>query len=84
MDLQCHCESPLLLAAKIKNYSSFQVLYFHLVYVLQVRDNILFGSWFEAERYWRAIDATALQHDLDLLPVGGVKRLTQPSYIYLI
>ncbi|CAN7049540.1 hypothetical protein IGI04_026558 [Brassica rapa subsp. trilocularis] len=33
-----------------------------------VRDNILFGSGFEAERYWRAIDATALQHDLDLLP----------------
>ncbi|CAN6872242.1 unnamed protein product [Brassica oleracea var. botrytis] len=33
-----------------------------------VRDNILFGSGFEAERYWRAIDATALQQDLDLLP----------------
>uniref|UniRef100_A0A1J3HY96 ABC-type xenobiotic transporter n=1 Tax=Noccaea caerulescens TaxID=107243 RepID=A0A1J3HY96_NOCCA len=33
-----------------------------------VRENILFGSDFEAERYWRAIDATALQHDLDLLP----------------
>jgi ABC-type multidrug transport system fused ATPase/permease subunit len=33
-----------------------------------VRENILFGSDFESERYWRAIDATALQHDLDLLP----------------
>ncbi|XP_010499572.1 PREDICTED: ABC transporter C family member 12-like [Camelina sativa] len=32
-----------------------------------VRDNILFGSDFESERYWRAIDATALQQDLDLL-----------------
>lgn len=43
-----------------------------------MRDNILFGSGFEAERYWRAIDATALQHDLDLLPVGGVKGLHNP------
>ncbi|CAH2034504.1 unnamed protein product [Thlaspi arvense] len=33
-----------------------------------VRENIIFGSDFEAERYWRAIDVTALQHDLDLLP----------------
>ncbi|WOG86165.1 hypothetical protein DCAR_0205366 [Daucus carota subsp. sativus] len=32
-----------------------------------VRGNILFGSEFEAARYWRAIDVTALQHDLDLL-----------------
>ncbi|WZZ03807.1 hypothetical protein YC2023_089728 [Brassica napus] len=42
-----------------------------------VRDNILFGSGFEAERYWRAIDATALQHDLDLLPVGGGRDHTE-------
>ncbi|VVA93078.1 unnamed protein product [Arabis nemorensis] len=33
-----------------------------------VRENILFGSDFESGRYWKAIDATALQHDLDLLP----------------
>uniref|UniRef100_M4EUA4 ABC-type xenobiotic transporter n=1 Tax=Brassica campestris TaxID=3711 RepID=M4EUA4_BRACM len=33
-----------------------------------VRENIIFGSDFERERYWRAIDVTALQHDLDLLP----------------
>ncbi|GLT68257.1 hypothetical protein SLA2020_405060 [Shorea laevis] len=33
-----------------------------------VRDNILFGSEFEAARYWKAIDVTALQHDLNLLP----------------
>ncbi|KAF5947189.1 hypothetical protein HYC85_013146 [Camellia sinensis] len=36
---------------------------------LQVRENILFGSNFEPARYWKAIDVTALQHDLDLLPV---------------
>ncbi|KAL5716112.1 Canalicular multispecific organic anion transporter 1 [Ranunculus cassubicifolius] len=35
-----------------------------------VRDNILFGSTFEAARYERAIDVTALQHDLELLPGG--------------
>ena len=35
----------------------------------QVRDNILFGSEFEPSRYWKAIDVTALLHDLDLLPV---------------
>ncbi|KAK4858272.1 hypothetical protein QYF36_013686 [Acer negundo] len=34
-----------------------------------LRENILFGSEFEATRYWKAIDVTALQHDLDLLPV---------------
>uniref|UniRef100_A0A2N9IKB1 ABC-type xenobiotic transporter n=1 Tax=Fagus sylvatica TaxID=28930 RepID=A0A2N9IKB1_FAGSY len=33
-----------------------------------VRENILFGSEFESTRYWKAIDVTALQHDLDLLP----------------
>ncbi|KAI8543243.1 hypothetical protein RHMOL_Rhmol08G0202400 [Rhododendron molle] len=34
-----------------------------------VRENILFGSNFETSRYWKTIDVTALQHDLDLLPV---------------
>ncbi|XP_062162854.1 ABC transporter C family member 12-like isoform X2 [Alnus glutinosa] len=33
-----------------------------------VHENILFGSEFEAARYWKAIDVTALQHDLNLLP----------------
>ncbi|CBI30983.3 unnamed protein product, partial [Vitis vinifera] len=33
-----------------------------------VRGNILFGSDFEPARYWKAIDVTELQHDLDLLP----------------
>ncbi|KAI4297480.1 hypothetical protein L6164_037369 [Bauhinia variegata] len=33
-----------------------------------VRGNILFGSEFEYERYWKAIDVTALQQDLNLLP----------------
>ncbi|KAJ6738070.1 ABC TRANSPORTER C FAMILY MEMBER 11-RELATED [Salix koriyanagi] len=33
-----------------------------------VRDNIIFGSEFEPSRYWKAIDVTALLHDLDLLP----------------
>ncbi|GMY38048.1 ABC transporter C family member 12-like [Fagus crenata] len=35
-----------------------------------VRENILVGSVFESTRYWKAIDVTALQHDLDLLPVN--------------
>ncbi|KAH6791430.1 multidrug resistance-associated protein 13, partial [Perilla frutescens var. frutescens] len=33
-----------------------------------VRDNILFGSTFEPARYWKAIDVTAMHHDLELLP----------------
>ncbi|KAI3901292.1 hypothetical protein MKW92_002005, partial [Papaver armeniacum] len=33
-----------------------------------VRDNILFGSPFEASRYEKAIDMTAMQHDLNILP----------------
>ncbi|KAB1997811.1 hypothetical protein ES319_D12G048800v1 [Gossypium barbadense] len=33
-----------------------------------VRDNILFGSSFQLERYWKTIDVTALQQDLDILP----------------
>ncbi|KAG5234890.1 ABC transporter family member [Salix suchowensis] len=32
-----------------------------------VRDNILFGLKYEPSRYGKAIDVTALQHDLDLL-----------------
>jgi hypothetical protein len=36
----------------------------------QVRDNILFGSAFQSARYQKAIDVTALRHDLDLLPVS--------------
>ncbi|KAL8214640.1 hypothetical protein R6Q57_004089 [Mikania cordata] len=33
-----------------------------------VRENILFGSKFEASRYWKTIEVTALQHDLNILP----------------
>ncbi|KAI9096017.1 hypothetical protein K1719_026164 [Acacia pycnantha] len=33
-----------------------------------VRENILFGSKFEYERYQKVIDVTALQHDINLLP----------------
>ncbi|XP_022898991.1 ABC transporter C family member 2-like isoform X2 [Olea europaea var. sylvestris] len=33
-----------------------------------VRENILFGSCFDAERYWKVIGVTALHHDLELLP----------------
>ncbi|KAM3389844.1 hypothetical protein ACQJBY_011791 [Aegilops geniculata] len=42
---------------------------------LQVRDNILFGSPFQPTRYGRAIDATALRHDLDLLPGGDLTEI---------
>lgn len=35
-----------------------------------VRDNILFGSQFEAEKYGEVIKACALQRDLDLFPYG--------------
>lgn len=40
-----------------------------------VRDNILFGSRFEAERYERALDVTSLRHDLDLLPGGDLTEI---------
>ncbi|KAK6283230.1 hypothetical protein POUND7_017055 [Theobroma cacao] len=40
-----------------------------------VRDNILFGSPFEAARYEKAIDITALQHDLELLPGGDLTEI---------
>ncbi|XP_030512710.2 ABC transporter C family member 12-like isoform X7 [Rhodamnia argentea] len=33
-----------------------------------VRDNILFGSEFEQEKYWKAVSVTELEHDLDVLP----------------
>ncbi|GMP73754.1 hypothetical protein CsSME_00031411 [Camellia sinensis var. sinensis] len=42
-----------------------------------VRENILFGSVFESARYEKAIDVTALQHDLELLPVS-----TSAEYYY--
>ena len=35
-----------------------------------VRENVIFGSPFEAERYWQVIDACALQTDLLQLPSG--------------
>ncbi|XP_061357298.1 ABC transporter C family member 12-like [Gastrolobium bilobum] len=38
------------------------------IYNATVRENVLFGSKFEYERYWKAIDVTALEHDLNLLP----------------
>ncbi|KAL9686073.1 hypothetical protein QQ045_023528 [Rhodiola kirilowii] len=43
-----------------------------------VQENILFGSKFEEARYWKAIDVTELQADLELLPV----KLTGYSYSF--
>ncbi|CAI0545433.1 unnamed protein product [Linum tenue] len=40
-----------------------------------VRDNILFGSPFDSTRYGKAIDVTALQHDLELLPGGDLTEI---------
>ncbi|GLT85717.1 hypothetical protein SLE2022_038970 [Rubroshorea leprosula] len=40
-----------------------------------VRDNILFGSSFDLGRYEKAIDVTALQRDLDLLPGGDLTEI---------
>ncbi|KAF3970894.1 hypothetical protein CMV_005450 [Castanea mollissima] len=40
-----------------------------------VRDNILFGSAFQSARYEKAIDVTALRHDLDLLPGGDLTEI---------
>ncbi|KAJ6728666.1 ABC TRANSPORTER C FAMILY MEMBER 11-RELATED [Salix koriyanagi] len=37
------------------------------IFNASVRDNILFGLKYEPSRYGKAIDVTALQHDLDLL-----------------
>ncbi|KDO75326.1 hypothetical protein CISIN_1g0007463mg, partial [Citrus sinensis] len=33
-----------------------------------LRKNILFGSEFDPAKYWKTVDVSALQHDLDLLP----------------
>uniref|UniRef100_A0A7N0T3S0 ABC-type xenobiotic transporter n=1 Tax=Kalanchoe fedtschenkoi TaxID=63787 RepID=A0A7N0T3S0_KALFE len=40
-----------------------------------VRDNILFGSPFEAHKYDKAIDVSALRHDLELLPGGDLTEI---------
>ncbi|PIA25107.1 hypothetical protein AQUCO_12500017v1 [Aquilegia coerulea] len=40
-----------------------------------VRDNVLFGLNFEAARYEKAIEVTALQHDLELLPGGDLTEI---------
>lgn len=40
-----------------------------------VRQNILFGSAFDAARYDRAIDVTSLRHDLELLPGGDLTEI---------
>ncbi|KAJ4976197.1 hypothetical protein NE237_001303 [Protea cynaroides] len=40
-----------------------------------VRNNILFGSVFEPARYEKAIEVSALQHDLGLLPGGDLTEI---------
>eukprot|EP00262_Sarcandra_glabra_P011548 TRINITY_DN2799_c0_g1_i1.p1 TRINITY_DN2799_c0_g1~~TRINITY_DN2799_c0_g1_i1.p1 ORF type:complete len:1626 (+),score=287.39 TRINITY_DN2799_c0_g1_i1:361-5238(+) len=40
-----------------------------------VRDNILFGSVFQPARYEKAIEVSALQHDLELLPGGDLTEI---------
>nr|DAD37246.1 TPA_asm: hypothetical protein HUJ06_007887 [Nelumbo nucifera] len=40
-----------------------------------VRENILFGSIFEPARYEKAIEVTALQPDLDILPGGDLTEI---------
>ncbi|CAN6455577.1 unnamed protein product [Victoria cruziana] len=40
-----------------------------------VRDNILFGSTFQTERYQKAIEVTALEHDLESLPGGDLTEI---------
>ncbi|KAM7505799.1 hypothetical protein LguiB_004703 [Lonicera macranthoides] len=40
-----------------------------------VRENILFGSVFESARYEKAIDATVLQHDLEMLHGGDLTEI---------
>ena len=59
--------SLLLLNYQIDSYCTFSC-------PIQVRDNILFGSPFQLSRYEKAVEVTALQHDLDLLPVSADKR----------
>ncbi|XP_020586974.1 ABC transporter C family member 2-like [Phalaenopsis equestris] len=45
------------------------------IFNASVRDNILFGSHFEARRYEEAIEVTALQHDLEVLPGGDLTEI---------
>ena len=48
----------------------------------QVRENILFGSVFYPARYEKTLDVTALQHDLELLPVSGSAEYYLPNTSY--
>lgn len=80
MDFQCYCESQLLIfkyltrlnfLGDLVNSKSLSTSIQELSNLFfQVRENILFGSGFEAARYWKAIDVTEFRHDLDLLPVS--------------
>ncbi|KAH7544598.1 hypothetical protein FEM48_Zijuj01G0002700 [Ziziphus jujuba var. spinosa] len=45
------------------------------IFNASVRDNILFGSTFESAKYEKAVDVTALGHDLDLLPGGDLTEI---------
>ncbi|XP_077243837.1 multidrug resistance-associated protein 2 [Tasmannia lanceolata] len=40
-----------------------------------VRDNILFGSAFQPSQYQKAIEVTALEHDIELLPGGDLTEI---------
>ena len=70
MDLQCYRKIQYLYCYHSANWTLYDCTEKYLWY-LQVRDNILFGSPFQPPSYGRAIDATALRHDLDLLPVSS-------------
>lgn len=37
-----------------------------------IRENVLFGSEFDEERYWSAIHDSCLERDLELLPNGDM------------
>jgi ABC-type multidrug transport system fused ATPase/permease subunit len=40
-----------------------------------VRENILFGRPFDADRYWKVIDACALTRDLETLDAGDMTEI---------
>lgn len=65
----CIENSYLLLNADHENIRLKSLWFWLIMLQLQVRENILFGSTFEPARYWKAVDVTALRHDLEMLPV---------------
>ena len=57
--------------------------YDHIIMCHKVRENILFGSEYNAEKYERVLEVCALAADLKILPAGDQTEIGENGVIFL-